>query len=253
MIFKNAGGREEYIDWFDNDNPYDKILHKLYRTSDDFLPTEHNLDEVSLGKRVILTNRVYILSKSIHDVFPMPINVFTNQIEMISERGFPLLKPYSDLIADMRDSGVIQKLYNDFHYNATTLHHIRDKDGREEDGLTVLTLGHLDGAFTVLILGLLVSAVTFVVEIIVGTYKKRHRTRKMWKLLRRSLRQVSMMRSVKKNRPRNVTDIKNNWNAPKRIRRRVRFNTSNDAFKSSKRNVFQMSSMHSKLDILGPY
>lgn len=222
------------MDWFDNENPFDKILHALFNVSAEFWPTEENLNDVSEGKRVILTNRVFILSKSLHHVFPLPFNVFTNQIEMISERGFPLLKRYSNLIMFMRDCGVIQKLYNDFEYNATVLHHIRDKDGRSLDNLTVLTLGHMDGAFSVLLLGLLISLVTFVIEIIVDTCRKRRRARRMWKLLRNSWHQVSIMRSMQKNRPTNATELKNKWNAPKKIRRRVRFNTSNDAFKSSK-------------------
>lgn len=230
------GGREEYTDWFENENPYDQIIGRLYNTSEAFWPTEENLNDVAEGKRVILTNRVFILSKSIHHVFPLPFNVFANPLEMISERGFPLLKRYSNLIMFMRDAGIIDKLYKDFQYNATVLHHIRDREIDElKETQIVLTLGHMDGAFTVLLLGLFISIVTFVLEIIVDMYNRRRRTKRLWKLLRNSWRQVSIMRLVQKNsnkiggEKRNATmQMKIKW---KKSNKKIKFNTSNEAFK----------------------
>lgn len=223
-----SGGREEYWEWFENENVYDQILYKLYNSSEAFWPTAGNLKQVAQGKRVILTNRVFILSKSINDVFPLPFNVFANPIEMISERGFPLLDRFSTLIAYMRDSGVIQKLYNDFHYRVTVLHHIRHRDSRQETTI-VLTLDHMDGAFTLLLLGLFISSVTFAIELIIGTYSRRRRARRLWKLLRSSWRQVSIMRSMQKkqkkqknkNGKKNATEIKIKWNEPKKSNKKV--------------------------------
>lgn len=234
------GGREEYSDWFHNDNPYDQILGSLYNGNESFWPTEENLQEVAMGTRVILTNRVFILSKSIHGVYPLPFNVFANPLEMISERGFPLLKRFSNLIMFMRDAGIIQKLYDDFYYNVTVLYHIRDRDGFEETQI-VLTLNHMDGAFTLFLLGQLISSMAFVVELIVGTYhRRRRRARRMWRILQNSWHQVSILRSIQKIRPRNVTEVKSKWNTAQKCHRKVRFNTSNNAFKSNKwRNAFE--------------
>lgn len=220
---KFSGGRGEYKDWFNNDSEDDRILYKLYNSSIPFWPTVENLKQVANGKRVLLTNRVFILSKSIDNVFPLPFNVFSNPLEMISERGFPLLNRFSNLIAYMRDAGVIQKLYDDFHYNATVLHHIRDRDSRKESTI-VLTLGHMDGAFTLLILGLLISLVAFVFEIIIGTYRKRRRARRRWKSLKNSWRQVSIMRSMQsKPGTRTATETTLKWNAQTRFKKRVKF------------------------------
>lgn len=137
------------------------------------------MEAVANGKRVILTNRVFVLSKSIQNVFPLPFNVFANQIEMISERGFPLLNRFNSIIAFMRDSGIVQKLYNDFYYNATVLHYIRNRGGdmfKEER--IVLTLSHMDGAFTLLLFGYSIGLAVFGVEIIVDIYTKRRRARR---------------------------------------------------------------------------
>lgn len=176
---KILGGREEYSDWFKNDNPYDQRLGQLYNTTENFWPTAENLESVANGERVILTNRVFVLSKSIQHVFPLPFNVFANQIEMISERGFPLLNRFNKIIASMRDSGIIQKLYNDFYYNATVLHYIRNREGdmfKEER--IVLTLSHMDGAFILLLFGYSIGLVVFGVEIIINVYTKRQRARR---------------------------------------------------------------------------
>lgn len=222
-----SGGREEYQEWFDNDNLYDQILFKLYNATEAFWPTAENLHHVANGNRVILTNRVFILSKSIHNVFPLPFNVFANPLEMISERGFPLLSRFSSLIAYMRDAGVIQKLYDDFQYNVTMLHSIRNRD-TESKAVIVLTLGHLDGLFIIYFLGLLISLVTFAVEICIDKYNRRRRARRRWKLLRNSWRQVSMMRFIqnkhkKSNNTKNATEIKIKWNKLKKSNKKVKF------------------------------
>lgn len=191
----------------------------MYNTSEKFWPTVENLEAVANAERVILTNRAFVLSKSMHRVFPLPFNVFTNQIEMISERGFPLLKRFSNLIAYMRDSGIIQKLYNDFHYNATVLHYIRNRDDDMfKENQIVLSLDHMDGAFTLLIFGYFIGSVTFGIEIIMGIYARRRRARRNWKLLRIAWHQVLIMRSLQKNDKKNAKKTKTvKWNIPKNV------------------------------------
>lgn len=210
----------------------------MYNNNVSFWPTADNLHDVAMEKRVILTNRDFVLSKSIHDVYPLPFNVFASQLEMICERGFPLLKPYNNLIIHMRDCGIIEKLYRDFSYNVTILNQIRDRyetntEEFEVDTKIVLTLSHLDGAFTVMIFGHLISFLVFIIELIVYTYRKRCLSKRLWNVFRNVWRQVSIMRSMQ-NYTMNATKIKSKWNtAPReKIAKKVKFNTSNDPFKS---------------------
>lgn len=100
----------------------------------------------------------------------------------------------------MVDAGIISKLYNDFLYDVTVLEHIRQHDPDLEESLTVLTLGHMDGAFTVFLLGIIISSVVFLVELCIGFYAERRRSKRLWKLLKNSWRQVSIMRQSKKKR-----------------------------------------------------
>lgn len=82
------GGLEEYHDLFKNDLPEDAIFMKCFNYSDGFLPTMENIRKVRNGKQVMLLNRIFVLSKSIDDIFALPTNVITNPLEMVAEKGF---------------------------------------------------------------------------------------------------------------------------------------------------------------------
>lgn len=85
---------------------------------------------------------------------------------MIAERGFPLIRKFNSLINRMKDTGLIEKIYDDFLFNKTILDFIHDKKGIADVSQTRLTVQHLQGAFAVLIVGLLISFVVFVVEVV---------------------------------------------------------------------------------------
>lgn len=110
---------------------------------------------------------------------------------MIVERGFPLLRRINYLLAAMRDMGIMSKLFVDFNYNMTILESIRElkahieasaaagedpvtdvidehlepSKNRQDNPEIVLTVEHLEGAFTVHILGLVISASVFMLEL----------------------------------------------------------------------------------------
>lgn len=161
-----AGGREEYADWFINDNPQDQTISKKYNISSLFQPTLENMKLVRDGRISILSNRIFVLSHDLQDdIFGIPGNVFSNPLEMIAERGFPMIRNFNSLINRMKDTGLITKIYRDFLYNKTILDHIRHREGITDVNQITLTLQHLDGAFAVLIFGLLISFVVFLIEV----------------------------------------------------------------------------------------
>lgn len=113
--------------------------------------------------------------------------MFANPLEMIVERGFPLLRRINQILATLRDMGIMSKLFVDFHYNMTVLTSIRemkahvyeeendnvadlafgDEEHKEEENPEiVLTTEHLEGAFTLLIAGLVASLSAFILELI---------------------------------------------------------------------------------------
>lgn len=138
----------------------------------------------------LLISRLYVESnKHRNDVFGLTRSMFANHLEMIVERGFPLLRRINEILATLRDMGLMSKLFVDFKYNMTILTSIRemkshnfkqenqedleglnmglDDDHRDDsDPEIVLTVEHLEGAFTMLMMGIFVSSIVFVLEII---------------------------------------------------------------------------------------
>lgn len=152
----------------------------------------------------LLISRLYVRSnKYRNDVFGLTQSMFANHLEMIVERGFPLLRQINNILSALRDMGLMSKLFKDFNYNMTILTSIRemkasqyhresvevadlnDDDHQDEESTPeiVLTTEHLEGAFTILLMGLFISSIVFILEII------SHLTlvRKLFKLIWRKI------------------------------------------------------------------
>lgn len=196
MSLSFAGGRGEYHDWFENDNPKDRIFFELYNNSDAFWPSVENLQAVRDGKRVLLLNRIYVLSKSVDNIFALPGDIVLNPLQMISESGFPLLKPFNRLISLMIDTGIIHKLYQDFLYDVTILENIRDRTHIPDVNKVVLTLDHMSGAFIVWLLGMCMSFLAFGGEHMIAWYRRHRRAKKLWRALRFRHRRVIDWKNV---------------------------------------------------------
>lgn len=162
------GGREEYNDWFENDAPNDQVVHERYNFTEAFTPRIANLERVRDGHQAMLMNRFYVESSEIRDqMYAVPGNVFSSPLEMITMRGFPLLAAINRLINRMKDTGLMEKINSDFLY-AMDLRESMSQHHRLEgtDVQKVLTVNHLQGAFAVLIIGLLASSLVFAAELV---------------------------------------------------------------------------------------
>lgn len=161
------------MDWFDNDDEMDQIIFGLYNHSEIFLPSKTSINRIMEGKETILISRLFVQSNEHrNDIFGLSKDMFANQLEMIVERGFPLLRRINEVISSLRDMGVMSKLFNDFSYNMTILEPIRKLKKAQDDGEPektneiVLTIEHLEGAFTIFFLGLFVSGIVFLLEVL---------------------------------------------------------------------------------------
>lgn len=176
------GGRMENLDWFQNGDVIDEIIFERYNHSDDFRPSSKSLHKVSENEMTLLISRLYVeTNKHRYKVFGLTQSMFSNSLEMIVERGFPLLHRFNHILALLRDMGLTSKLSVDFNYNMTILKPIREKqqpkqyemnehddddDTVDEDFTIVLTTEHLEGAFTILKIGLMCSSAVFLLELI---------------------------------------------------------------------------------------
>lgn len=171
----------------------------------DFRPSTKTLKQIKDGEMTLLISRLYVRSnKYRNDVFGLTQSMFANQLEMIVERGFPLLRRINEILATMRDMGVMSKLFVDFNYNMTILASIKelkarqlepeenpqadidlnideDHESKDENPEIVLTVEHLEGAFSILIAGLLASSIVFVLELIFHSKFVRRSLKWLWR------------------------------------------------------------------------
>ncbi|XP_058975261.1 uncharacterized protein LOC131801154 [Musca domestica] len=180
------GGYEESRDWFDNDEDY--WVFDKYNDSSDFEPHTRNLVWVERGKRVILSRRMYIMQSALADnIYAFPVNVFSSPMQMIMKPGFPFLYDFNLMIRYMRDFGFLNKIHRDFVYNNTYLNRIAKMRPDFKEKVIVLRMDHLQGAFSILSVGVCVSVGLFLAELLVfhvggrcsskSGHKKRQRKR----------------------------------------------------------------------------
>lgn len=196
------GGRLENMDWFDNGDELDELVFDQYNHSVAFRPSTASLARIKNGEIALLVSKLYVRSnKYRNSVHGITSSMFSNHLEMIVERGFPLLRRINEVLAALRDMGFISKLFIDFKYNMTILTPIREmkalkqkddieskllnsfdeEEKQEEDPEVVLTVQHLEGAFSIVIMGLIVSSAVFILEIIFHSQVLRKLLKMIWK------------------------------------------------------------------------
>lgn len=202
------GGRSENADWFDNDDSLDREIFKQYNLSEEFRPSQESLRRIFNNEVALVASILYVKQTKYRDkIFAFSRPLFSNHLEMLCERGFPLLKRINKILGLFRDAGIMGKLQNDFKFNSTifiaikdlvrklkktdeldleTLNELEEITGKDtDDGPIALHPDHLMGAFTILILGVVISSFFFILEQIAHSKVYKEFYEKMKKILKR--------------------------------------------------------------------
>uniref|UniRef100_A0A8W7PI74 Ionotropic glutamate receptor C-terminal domain-containing protein n=1 Tax=Anopheles coluzzii TaxID=1518534 RepID=A0A8W7PI74_ANOCL len=170
------GGRLDSEDWFINDFADDRLVSEQYNATSEFQPSLDNLQAVVEGKRSLLMSRLYVRNTKYNGlVHGLSRDVLVTQIEMIMEKGFPLLPKFNRILSNLIDMGIMQKLWSDFLYNVTILDRIRAHRALSEADIiaaspeVVLTLDHLQSAFALYGIGMCLCVVVFLLEVLSKT------------------------------------------------------------------------------------
>lgn len=186
------GGRSENVDWFQNDDDLDMEIHRRYNFTEPFHPSSEALTRIANNEMALVISKLYVKQTKYRDkVFGFTEPLFSNHLEMLCERGFPLLRRINSILGVFRDAGIMSKLQNDFIFNSTILIAVKElveilnREGEldadvlnqleeftekeDHDGPIALKPEHLMGAITILILGIIISSLFFIIELIVNT------------------------------------------------------------------------------------
>ncbi|XP_058056145.1 uncharacterized protein LOC131207544 [Anopheles bellator] len=91
--------------------------------------------------------------------FPKTANIYTYSVGMLAKKDFHLLPKINDLIRRISESGLLGKWQKESEK-------IRVDRGDESDGQTILRLDHIEGAFLLGAVGLALSLLAFLAELL---------------------------------------------------------------------------------------
>jgi hypothetical protein len=81
---------------------------------------------VKNGNQAMLTSRLFVKSSKFQDdVHGISGNVYKNPLQMIMAKGFPFLDQVNLLLHHMQETGLIDKIIEDYQYNMSTLENIK--------------------------------------------------------------------------------------------------------------------------------
>lgn len=249
---KHSGDRRVYIFAF---NIFFSFTNKPILN---FRPSSQSLQKITREKNIaIIMSKLFVRSNKYNaGVHGLSQSMFSNNLEMIVERGFPLLRKINNIISTMRDMGMMSKFLKDFSYNTTILARIRnqarqskgrkitedidavivtidedDGDIEDEDPRIVLTVEHLEGGFTLLIVGYVISGTVFLIEYVTDSNP--------FKICKKILRKI--YRNLgKKNYKKKVY--------AKQLRKANRYKIKRRVWKSrKKRSILSLRILNSKL------
>lgn len=160
------GGREENQDWFHTGYPVDDRISARYNYSEQFQPSTENLVRVRRGQQAMLLSRLFVVSRNYSNlVYGLPTNVLSNQMEIIFEKGFPMVSLFDKAINRIKDNGLIYKFFGDWQYRMA-----KNNALGADDSEIILTVQHLEGAFAILGYGLLLGVIVFALELVFKSF-----------------------------------------------------------------------------------
>lgn len=102
-------------------------------------------------------------------IFAIPKPVVCYNINFVARKGFPYISRMNDLILRFRENGVLNMWLNDMnHRNA-----LKGAGKSKKKRMNALSLTHLEGAFVVLLIGLIIGISSLGMELLVKNQKRK--------------------------------------------------------------------------------
>nr|QGW45458.1 ionotropic receptor 87a [Bradysia odoriphaga] len=147
----------------------DNCFYKL--TFNDYLAVATSREH-AMNSPVVPTSDIFCFAKA--------DNIYTFSVAMMTKKYYHLLPQMNSIIRRVSEFGLLEKWAKD--NSAATLELIQSSDSGndDDDGLVVLTVGHITGALMIMFLGYAVAVCAFVGEIIVAKQISSSRRKSCW-------------------------------------------------------------------------
>uniref|UniRef100_A0A182J2K2 Putative ionotropic receptor ligand binding domain-containing protein n=1 Tax=Anopheles atroparvus TaxID=41427 RepID=A0A182J2K2_ANOAO len=171
-------GAESTLPHFDKPDPISRHLGAVYRVCPRMdeclarLRTERLL-AVAISRAHSSNSR--LIGEAEMYCFPKTDNIYTYSVSMLAKKDFHLLPKMNDLIRRISESGLLGKWQKESEKIRIDADVEEDEVGA--DGQTTLRLDHIEGAFLLGAVGLGLSLVAFVAELVYYRAKRNYRWR----------------------------------------------------------------------------
>lgn len=114
-------------------------------------------------------------------------NVYSYAVAMMTQKNFHLLGRMNSIIRRVMEFGLIQKWEKDSDVMQQLKLKIGSDDSDEDEGLVVLTVGHIAGAMILMGVGYFLALLTFIAELVVNCKMLQAHHNWLWRLCDRFL------------------------------------------------------------------
>lgn len=114
-------------------------------------------------------------------------NVYSYAVAMMTQKNFHLLGRMNSIIRRVMEFGLIQKWEKDSDVMQQLKLKIGSDDSDEDEGLVVLTVGHIAGAMILMGVGYALALLTFIAELVVNCKMLQAHHNWLWRLCDRFL------------------------------------------------------------------
>lgn len=116
-----------------------------------------------------------VIAKTELFCFAKTNNVYSYAVAMMTQKNFHLLGRMNSIIRRVMEFGLIQKWDKDSDV-------MQKQSEGEDDGLVVLTVGHIAGALIIMSVGYMLALVTFIAELVVNCRMLQAHHNWLWRL-----------------------------------------------------------------------
>lgn len=154
---------------------------------DECLQILRNYDNVAVSVSREHALNSPVIAKTELFCFAKTNNVYSYSVSMMTQKNFHLLGKMNSIIRRVMEFGLIQKWDKDSDVMQQLKLKKESDDSDDDEGLVVLTVGHIAGSLIIMGVGYFLAMLTFIAELVVNCRMLQAHHNWLWRLCDRFL------------------------------------------------------------------